>query len=82
LADGDGDWIGDACEAYIYGDADGDHAISIADAVYIVNYVSKGSPAPEPAESGDATCDSACDIADAVHLINYIFRGGLLPCWP
>jgi len=46
LADGDGDWIGDACEAYIYGDADGDHAISIADAVYIVNYVFKGGPAP------------------------------------
>ncbi len=67
---------------YRCGDASGDEAINISDAVYLINYIFRGGPAPVPPEAGDATCDDALNIADAVYLINYIFKGGPEPCCP
>jgi hypothetical protein len=64
---------------YVNGDASRDGTVNIADAIYIVNYVFKGGPAPIPFASGDADCDSAVSIADAVYLISYIFKGGPPP---
>ena len=61
------------------GDANGDDQINLADAVYLINYVFKGGPAPEPLCVGDANGDGAVNLADAVYLINYIFKGGLPP---
>ncbi len=61
------------------GDADGDGAINIADAIYILRYVFGLGPAPEPQAAGDATCDGGVTVADAVYLINYIFKGGPPP---
>ncbi len=66
----------------IRGDADGNGSISVADAVYLVNYIFKGGPAPDPLGSGDANCDGTINVADAVYLINYIFKGGPEPCSP
>ncbi len=62
------------------GDADGSSAISISDAVYLINFIFAGGPAPNPMLSGDADCSNAISISDAVYLINYIFAGGPAPC--
>lgn len=67
---------------YICGDANSDQTVNIGDAVYLINYIFKGGPAPDPLESGDASCDGAVNIGDAVYLINYIFKGGPEPCCP
>lgn len=67
---------------YICGDADGDGAVNVGDAVYVINYVFKGGPAPDPIEAGDANADDTVNIADAVHLINFIFKGGPPPQCP
>jgi hypothetical protein len=64
------------------GDANGDARINIGDAVYLINYIFKGGPAPDPLEAGDANCDYAVNIGDPVYLINYIFKGGPEPCCP
>jgi len=62
------------------GDANNDDGINIADAVYIINYVFKGGPAPQPdALTGDADCTGTVDMADAVFIINLIFHGGPEP---
>jgi hypothetical protein len=61
------------------GDANGDEAINIGDAVYLINYIFKGGPAPDPVCVGDANGDDAVNIGDAVYLINYIFKGGPAP---
>lgn len=63
-------------------DADNSGAINVADAVYLINYVFKGGPAPQPYAlcSGDANCDCTINVGDAVYIINYIFKGGLPPC--
>ncbi|UCD29676.1 MAG: hypothetical protein JSV03_04125 [Planctomycetota bacterium] len=78
--DGDGDGIGDVCDPFNdCGDPNGDKAINIADAVFIINYIFKGGPAPDPLCIGDANGDGSINVADAVYLINYIFKGGPAP---
>jgi hypothetical protein len=67
------------CPDFIPGDANGDMTVNVGDALYIVNYVFKSGPAPEPLEAADANCDVTVDVGDAVYLINYIFRGGPPP---
>lgn len=61
------------------GDADGSGAFSISDAVFLINYIFAGGPAPAPTCLGDADGSSAISISDAVYLINYIFAGGPAP---
>jgi len=62
------------------GDADASGAVSISDAVYLINYIFAGGPAPGPLPAGDPDCTGAVSISDAVYLINYVFAGGPAPC--
>lgn len=62
----------------IRGDANGDGTINVGDAVYIVNYVFRGGPAPDSYQ-GDANGDGNINIGDAVFIVNYVFRGGPPP---
>lgn len=66
--------------SYTCGDANGDDAIDISDAVFLISYIFSGGSAPDPLEAGDANCDAAVDISDAVYLISFIFSGGAAPC--
>ena len=61
------------------GDANGDGDTNVGDAVYIINYVFKGGPAPVPLCAGDSNGDGDTNVGDAVHLINYVFKGGPPP---
>jgi len=70
------------CQTYMCGDANGDEEINIADGVFLINFVFKSGPSPDPIESGDANSDTNCDIADAVFLINYVFHDGPAPACP
>jgi hypothetical protein len=66
--------------AFVCGDANGDQAINIGDPVYLINYIFKEGPAPEPLLAGDANADQDVNIGDAVFLIDHIFKGGPPPC--
>lgn len=65
---------------FLRGDANGDSKISVADVVYIINYLFKGGPAPSPLDKANTNCDGTISIADIVYLINYLFKGGPPPC--
>ena len=65
---------------YLNGDADDSWAINILDVTFLINYLYKGGPAPQPIGSGDANCNLALNILDATYLINYLYKGGLAPC--
>lgn len=69
-------------QSYVCGDANGDDDINVADPVFVINYVFRGGPAPDPLESGDANCDGGINVGDAVHVINHVFNGGPAPCCP
>lgn len=62
------------------GDVNGDGFINLGDAVYLMNFIFRGGPAPDPLESGDVNSDSRVNIGDPVYLINYIFKDGPEPC--
>lgn len=61
------------------GDANGDGNVNVGDAVFVVNYVFRGGPAPDPICLGDANGDGNVNVGDAVYIVNYIFRGGYPP---
>jgi hypothetical protein len=67
---------------HIRGDANGDSAVDVGDVVYIINYVFRQGPAPDPMYAGDVNCDDEVNVADAVYLINFIFKDGPAPCIP
>ncbi len=65
---------------YRCGDADASGAVTISDAVFLINYIFAGGPGPVMVSAGDADCSALINISDAVYLINYIFAGGPAPC--
>lgn len=71
-----------AAFTYTCGDVNCDAQVNVADAVFIINYVFKGGPAPSVPEAANANCDGNIDVADGVYLINYVFKGGPAPCCP
>jgi hypothetical protein len=64
---------------FVCGDANGDDACNVGDAVHLINYVFKAGPAPDPLLSGDANWDGNVDVGDAVYIINFVFKGGPAP---
>ena len=62
------------------GDADADGAVTVVDAVCLVNYIFADGPAPQPLAVGDVNCDQSINIVDAVYLVRYIFADGPTPC--
>ncbi len=65
--------------ATICGDANGDGNTNVGDAIFLINYVFRSGPCPDPLCSGDANGDDIVDISDAVYLINLVFKGGPPP---
>ncbi len=64
---------------YVTGDANGDGEIAPGDVVYLINYLFRDGPAPDPLAAGDANCDGSVEAGDIVFLISYLFRGGPAP---
>jgi hypothetical protein len=87
LADGDTVPPADGSSNYSYetlphlrGDANGDDVTNSADIVFLINYLFKSGPTPDPLELGDVNCDGVVNSADVVYMINYLFKGGPAPC--
>ncbi|MGB3093830.1 MAG: hypothetical protein WBC42_11525, partial [Candidatus Zixiibacteriota bacterium] len=55
--------------------------IELGDVVFLINYVLKGGPAPDPLCMGDCdpTHDGVVDLADVVYLVQFLYQGGMPP---
>jgi len=71
--------VGPSRGAWVAGDVTGDHVVDIADVVFLINYLYKFGPAPDPPQRGDLNGDSEVTLADIVYLINYLYRAGPPP---
>jgi hypothetical protein len=62
------------------GDVNADGDINTADVIFLVSYLFRGGPWPDPdLQAGDANCDGIITLVDVIHLVNYVFRSGPLP---
>jgi len=61
------------------GDANGDGNVTTSDIVYLVNYLFKGGPPPNPLWKADVNCDHAVNVTDISYLVSYFFQGGHSP---
>ncbi len=64
----------------ISGDVDISGGIDISDVIYLINYLFRGGPAPEPMFAGDSNHDGEVTVSDVIYLINYLFKAGPKPC--
>ena len=62
------------------GNLDGVPGITIGDLTYLVGYLFRGGPAPDPLELGDVNCSGGINVGDLTYLVDYLFRGGPPPC--
>jgi hypothetical protein len=62
------------------GDCNGDEVFNILDVTYLINYLYKDGPVPEPIESADPNCDDLINILDATYIINFLYKEGPEPC--
>jgi len=62
------------------GDCNRDGKVNISDVLFLVNYLFKAGPDPNPFEIGDVNCDGQVTVDDVIYLINYLFKGGPAPC--
>ncbi|UCB52877.1 MAG: hypothetical protein JSV10_01945 [Candidatus Zixiibacteriota bacterium] len=76
------DWFGLGSEISpdTPGDANGDEIVNVGDVVYLVDYLYRDGPAPDPLAAGDVDCDGVLNVGDVVYLVNYLYKGGPAPC--
>ncbi len=82
--DGEGFYIDDVSvgprsTSWLAGDVNGDQLVDVGDAVFVLNYLFKNGPAPDPIERGDITQDGEVNLSDAIYLLNYLYKGGPAP---
>ncbi|UCB52539.1 MAG: FG-GAP repeat protein [Candidatus Zixiibacteriota bacterium] len=66
-------------DSFVRGDANGDGIINVGDIVYLVSYLYKSGPAPDPVWVGDCNCDEIVNVGDIVFLVSYLYKGGPEP---
>jgi hypothetical protein len=57
----------------------GNGLVDVGDAIYILNYLFRGGPAPNPYIEGDTNCDGLVNLSDAITVLNYLFKGWPVP---
>jgi uncharacterized Ntn-hydrolase superfamily protein len=67
---------------YRCGDANGNGAINIIDVSFLISYMYRNGPAPDPLWLGDATANGAINIHDVSYLISFMYRNGPSPVCP
>jgi len=74
------------------GDSNGDEALDLSDAIYLLSHLFQGGSAPVlfcapagskeegcAAQNGDSNGDDALDLSDAIYLLGHLFQGGPAP---
>ena len=61
------------------GDVTKDGTVDVNDVIYLLNYLYKSGPVPDPLRLGDLTEDCLVDVGDIIFLINYLYKSGPPP---
>lgn len=72
-----GYWYGG--KPFVCGDVNETGNVDIADIVYLVSFLFKHGPEPDPLYCGNTNGDGNVNIADIVYLVAFIFKHGPMP---
>lgn len=61
---------------FVRGNANGDTAVDLADAIYLLDFLFRSMPAPYCDDAGDVNNDSTVNIGDPIYLLSFLFSGG------
>jgi len=61
------------------GDVNKSGIVELGDLVYLISFIYRGGPVPDPFQAGDVTCDGNVQLGDVVYLITYLYKGGPPP---
>jgi hypothetical protein len=61
------------------GDTDNDNKYTMNDIVLLINFLFRGSVAPEPLEAGDVDQSGAINVSDVAYLVNFLYNSGPRP---
>nr|MBN2276385.1 VCBS repeat-containing protein [candidate division Zixibacteria bacterium] len=64
---------------FICGDADGGGSVNLLDAVYLIHYLYRNGPPPDPESAGNVNQDNRINLLDVGYIINYLHRNGPEP---
>jgi PKD repeat protein len=64
---------------FICGDADRSGSANLLDISYIIKYLYRGGPAPNPPQSSDADNNGKVNLLDVSRIINALYHEGLAP---
>ena len=71
----------DGGTSFLRGDVNVTGVVNSADIIYMVNFVFKGGPEPQPVlPAGDVNCSATITSSDIIYLVNFVFKGGPPPC--
>jgi hypothetical protein len=68
--------------AFMCGDLNGDETINLLDITYLVSYLYRDGPQPEPIESADVDNSGGVNLLDVSYLVSYLYRDGPDPNCP
>ena len=67
---------------YSKGDYDGNGAVNIGDAIYLIDYIYRNGDAPVGgAGRADANCDGTIDSGDVIYIIRHVLQQSAEPCY-
>jgi len=64
---------------YICGDVNGSITVNILDVTYLISFLYKGGPMPDPYAAGDVNGSGTINILDVTFLISFLYKGGPPP---
>ncbi|MFH2035674.1 MAG: M6 family metalloprotease domain-containing protein [Candidatus Zixiibacteriota bacterium] len=79
--DSNEDGVGDLC-SYLCGDANNSGNLNILDITFLISYLYKGGPSPEPIEAADVNGNHTLNILDITYLISFLYKSGPVPICP
>lgn len=68
--------------AFLRGDANASGKVDLSDAVFALNWLFLGGPAPVCPDAADADDSGGIDISDPISVLNWLFLGGRAPSAP
>ncbi|UCD93524.1 MAG: dockerin type I repeat-containing protein, partial [Candidatus Zixiibacteriota bacterium] len=68
--------------AFMCGDLNGDETVNLLDVTYLVSYLYREGPPPEPMQAADVDNSGAVNLLDVTYLVSYLYRDGPDPTCP